>query len=545
MLDKSVVSPILVGRVDDLASLDQLLEQAARGAGRVALIAAEAGLGKSRLVTEAVRRAEQRGVQVFRGYCFETDRAFPYAPLIDLLRNHCEARSTSEIARTFQSTAPELVRIFPELKTNFPHLKPAPAIDPERDKRRLFAALEQFLSAQFSPVAIVVIEDLHWADETSLEFLLYLARHSRQTPLLLLLTYRSDEVHPPLEHFLAELDRSRLATELRLTPLAKSETDTMLRAIFELSRPVRSEFLDVLYPLTEGNPFFIEEILKSLIIAGDIFYADGNWDRKPIKELNVPRTIRDAVQRRAHGLSAVARELLSLAAVAGQRFDFSLLKDLAGRGEDELLARLKELIAAQLIVEESAERFAFRHALTREAIYSQLLAREQIALHKRIAEALECSEEQEIENIAHHFYQAQVWPKAMEYAQRAGERALALYAPRAALVHYSHALESGKRLGKLPPAGLLRARGEAYETVGDFEHALADLGAALEISRSEQDHRALWQASIKLGKLWASRDYARTGDYFQQALELARGINDPTLLAHSLNRIGNWHSNLD
>ena len=163
----------------------------------------------------------------------------------------------------------------------------------------------------------------------------------------------------------------------------------MLRAIFDQRRPIRSDFLSALYTLTEGNPFFIEEILKSLITAGDIFYTHGQWDRKPLGELNIPRTVQIAVRQRADRLHADAKRLLTLAAVMGRRFDFDLLQRLSGHDEAMLLELIKSLIAAQLVVEESAETFAFRHALTREALYSDLLARERRTLHGAIAIALE------------------------------------------------------------------------------------------------------------------------------------------------------------
>jgi len=147
----------------------------------------------------------------------------------------------------------------------------------------------------------------------------------------------------------------------------------MLRAIFALPRSARLELSDPIYELTEGNPFFVEEVLTSLIAAGDIFYENGRWDRKPLSELHIPRSVQDAVHQRTDLLSEDARRALILAAVAGRRFDFALLQQLTHHDEPHLLSLMKELIAAQLVVEESEERFAFRHALTRQAIYADLL----------------------------------------------------------------------------------------------------------------------------------------------------------------------------
>jgi predicted ATPase len=204
----------------------------------------------------------------------------------------------------------------------------------------------------------------------------------------------------------------------------------MLRAIFALPRSARLELPDSIYALTEGNPFFVEEILKSLITAGDIFYIDDHWDRKSLSEFRIPRSVQDAVRQRTDRLSESARRVLILSAVAGRRFDFALLQQLTGYDESQLLAVMKELISAQLVVEESEERFAFRHALTRQAIYADLLVRERKALHRTIADTLERLYAPVLDtylaDLAYHFYEAGAWEKALEYGQRAGEEAQAM-----------------------------------------------------------------------------------------------------------------------
>ena len=232
---------------------------------------------------------------------------------------------------------------------------PLSSSDPEQEKRRLFTALAHFFTSQATrqPV-LLIIEDIHWSDDTSLEFLHYLARHCPAYPLLVLLTYRSDEVRPSLRHFLAQLDRERIAQEIPLVA-SQREVEAMLRAIFALPRSSRRELPDPLYALTEGNPFFIEEILTSLIAAGDIFYVNGQWERKPLGELHIPRSVQDAVSS-VLILEPGCRHVLTLAAVAGRRFDFALLQQLTEHDEEAITRIDKELIAAQLVVEESEER---------------------------------------------------------------------------------------------------------------------------------------------------------------------------------------------
>lgn len=540
----------LVGRRRELATLQERLTRMAQGAGGTILISGEAGIGKSRLVAEARACAAAANWSIVQGNCYEPDRSLPYAPLLDLFRSHLTGRPADDFAQTFGPSAPELVKLLPELATLWPGVVATRALDPEPEKRRLFHVLAQVLVGLAGAQSLLlIVEDLHWADDTSIEFLLYLARRVTSHPILLLLTYRSEDVHPSLHRFLAELDRGRLGTELALESLSPHEADTMLQAIFGLNRPVRADFLDAIYALTEGNPFFIEEVLGSLLATGDIYRAGGLWGRKEIEEIRIPRSVQDAVQHRVGQLEESAREVLVLAAVAGRRFDFGLLQALTQHEEHELLGLVKELIGAQLVVEESAERFAFRHALTRQAVYARLLARERTALHRRIGEAVEQLRadvlDLHLEDLAYHFHEARDWERTLKYAQRAGERARALYAPRAAIEHFTCALEAARHLAVVPGPRLYRARGQAYETLGDFERARADYEAALELAGEAHERRAEWQGLLDLGSLWAARDHARTGEYYRRALEWARDMGDSAILAHSLNRLGNWYLNGD
>src|SRR6266487_3053219 len=458
-----IICPVLIGRRAQLTTLRLLVDQARSGTGQIVLLSGEAGIGKSRLAAEAKTYAAAQGFLLLRGQCFPTDRSCPYAPLLDLLRSHLTISSREQVATEMGSLASALSPLLPDLLPLPFDLPPLPPLDPEQEKRRLFAALAHlFLRQGAQQPALLIVEDLHWSDQTSLDFLHYLVRRCSASPLLILLTYRSDEVHPGLSHFLSQLDRERLVQELALVPLSRSEVSTMLHAIFALRRSMftvppllQGELLDAMYTLTEGNPFFIEELLKSLIETGDIFYEHGRWERKDLHELHIPRSVQDAVELRTTRLSEGTRQLLNLAAVAGRHFDFALLQALTQHDEAQLLRFIKELIAAQLVVEVSDEQFAFRHALTRQAVYAQLLGRERKALHRRIAEAFErlyaLTLEAHLADLAIHFSEAEVWEKALEYGRRAGEQAQALYAPQAAIEQLTRALQAAQH-GSLPPS---------------------------------------------------------------------------------------------
>jgi predicted ATPase/DNA-binding CsgD family transcriptional regulator len=552
MVRRPLVCPDLIGRVPELSMLRELVEQASGGQGRVALVAGQAGIGKTRLVREAQREAAMRGFLIYQGACYPTDHSCPYAPWLDLLR---PLVASAPIPAALEPLAAAWSPLFPDLPPGGAGQAPAhapQALDPAQEQRRRFETLARFLTTQAAAQPVLVtLEDLHWSDESSLECLGYLARRGATSRLLLLATYRSDEVPSGLRRLLAQFDRERLAHECALARLTQAEVEAMLRAIFALPDSARLDFADAIYALTEGNPFFIEEVLKTFLETGEIFFTQGRWRHKPLGEVHIPRSVQDTVQQRTERLSEPAREVATLAAVVGRRFDFSLLQRLTGDDEPRLLQAIKELVASQMVVEESAERFVFRHALTRQAIYADLLARERRALHQRVASAMEglystdAQLDAHLADLAYHFYEAGAWDKALDYGQRAAERAGRMYTPRAVAEQAALALDAAQQ-GSIPvPVALYRLRGQAYETLGDFEPARMDLESALQLARASGDQQREWQALMDLGFLWVERDYAQAGAMYQQALALARQIAQPVTLAHSLNRLGNWHMNLE
>jgi len=530
--DTSVVCPVFIGRAAALASFERVFEQVKSGQGQMVLVSGEAGTGKSRLVAEAKASVGQERARFLQGACFEQDRALPFAPLLDMLRTLLVTGPRESSLPLLVPLAPELIKILPDLALWLPDVTPTPALEPEQEQRRLFVTLTHFLLGLCDQRPVVlVIEDLHWSDDVSLEFLLYLSRYLKARPLLLLLTYRSEEVSPLLHHFLATLNRERAAVEFSLVNLTVDEVQAMVRTIFQLKRPVRRDFLEALYQLTEGNPFFVEEVLKSLLVAGDIYFTGSIWDRKELRELHIPRSVSDAVQQRISLLSDAARETLAVAAVGGLHVDFALLQALTGHPEHELMQCIEPLIAAQLLVETSAGQFAFRHALTQQAVYQGLLARKRKALHLTTAQMMEHlyapTLEAHIAELAYHFYQAEAWTQALEYARRVGEKALALYAPRAALEHYTHALEAATHLPEVGLIPLYRTRGQAYGYLGNFEVARSDLEQAVYLARATEDRQEEWQSLMGLIWLLSEHDDQVRSDFFQRLLDLAQSLEDP------------------
>ncbi|MBA2285189.1 MAG: AAA family ATPase [Ktedonobacteraceae bacterium] len=552
---RSVICPTLIGREDDLAVLQRFVEEAKHGDGQVAFVSGEAGVGKSRLMAETAHFSDQQGFLHLQGHCFQTDSVLPYAPFLDLLHFYMLSVTPEQIAQEWEPIASELLGLMPELRKlipSFASVSPLPALDPQQEKRRLFAAITHFLTqlATRQPL-LLIVEDLHWCDEISLECLFQLARHTVHLPLFLLLSYRNDEVSVRLRHWLAAFDREHLSHEVVLVRLSRDEVDAMLQAIFALHASMHTGLSESIYALTDGNPFFIEEVLKSLIVSGEIASRNGVWERTLLLGAHkqrplIPRSVQDTVQQRSEQLTPLAQQLLTLAAVAGRRFDFSLLQSILQLDEEQMLLLVKELLEAQFVVEESEERFSFRHALTRQAIYSRQLIRERKALHRTLGETIELlhpaafAQEALLVDLAYHFFEGEVWSKAFEYGQRAAERSVALFAPRAAIEHFTRALTAQSHLQEIPSAELHRARGQAYETLGEFERARSDYEQALAIARQTRNGVMEWQSLLDIGFLWAGRDYEQAGQWLRQALDLAQHLADRRLQAQSLNRLGNW-----
>jgi DNA-binding CsgD family transcriptional regulator len=427
-----VSSPVLIGRTDELARLRAALERANAGASSATLVAGEAGVGKTRLVAELAAIAQAEGALVLLGGCIDLgESSLPYAPVVEALRGVVRRLPADEVDAVIGHGRGELARLVPDL---------GPASD-ERDTElsigsgqgRLFETVLGVLErlASRAPVQFVV-EDLHWSDRSTRDLFGFLVRNLRDARVALVLTYRSDELHRrhPLLPFLGELERSGRVERIELARFDRGESAAQLRAI--AGQDLDAALLESIHERSGGNAFFAEELL---VAAGE----------QRTQEL--PQTLRDVLLARIADLAEPTQEFLRVASAAGQRVDPALLAATAALDEGALYDALRESVARQVLVPDPSagtERYAFRHALLKEAVYDDLLPGERNRLHSAFASALEADATRDPSRageLAYHYFAAHDLPRALEWSVAAGDAAEERYAFPEAVWHYERALD--------------------------------------------------------------------------------------------------------
>ncbi|MFN8515995.1 MAG: AAA family ATPase [Thermomicrobiales bacterium] len=523
MISKRALAPRMIGRQAELAELEAHLQVALTEAGRVVFVVGDAGIGKTRLGQTFLARVRDRtNLPVIRFLCYEENATIPYGAVADAVRSFTLAHGTEALAARAAALAPDLLRLLPDATLSA--LPPADA-DPAVRKRRLFAAIERFIAPP--PGAhgcVVVLEDLHWADQASLELICYLARAIQSRPILLLCTYRGEALrrHHPLGQIVAELIRERLYHEIPLAPLARDDLARMVEAI--LGHPPAVATIDLLHARTEGNPFYVEELLKVAsppAASNEPHHRDHALD--DIANSALPRSLRESILGRVADLDPTTANVLTYAAVIGRRFDFELLLRLTELGETALLHSIEGLVARQLVEEEpddSEDRYSFRHALTREAVYADLLTRDRRQRHRAILLALEeicgANPEHRIDQLAYHSTQSRELQKSARYARLAGERAARLSAHHEALAHFRLALELLDPSATRERAALLDALAEAAYPLGDIAMYQNYWQAALQLYEQLGDCQKVAAIHRRLGRAeWERGD---TGAAFKHTL---------------------------
>ncbi len=437
-----------IGRQPELAVLTSALDDALSGRGQMVMLAGEPGIGKTRLAQELATRAESLGAQVMWGGCYEHVGAPPYWPYVQPIRAYVQEISAEQLRSQMGPGAADIADVIPEVLTKLPDLEMPAALDPDQARFRLFDSFTTFFksAAQTQPM-MLVLEDLHWADKPSLLLLEFLASQIADSRLLVLGTYRDAELtrDHPLSQTLAQLRRIPVFHSTVLGGIDSGDVGLFLRVAS--GREASKELADAIYAHTEGNPFFMSEVVRLLVDRGELEEVSATGG--PVT-LGIPQGVREVIDQRLARLSDNCVQVLTTASAIGRHFDFTLLKTLTSEvTEDEVLQAIDEAVRSHLIEESEGlvESYQFSHVVVQQTLSGELTTSRKIRLHARIAETLERiyagDERAHAEELAYHFAEAQTvlgTEKLVIHCLAAGEKALDVYAYEEGLVHFQQGL---------------------------------------------------------------------------------------------------------
>ena len=510
---------VFVGRKAELGELRAGLERAISGRGGVFLVAGEPGIGKSELADRLGIEAATRGVDVLWGRSWEGEGAPPYWPWAQIIRAHMGEREGAALESTFGPATPYMAQLVPELRERLPDLPAPPPLDSEQARFRLFDAITTYFkrAAETRPL-VLILDDIHWADKPSLLLLRFLAREMVASRLLVVAIYRDVEVSRghPLAEVLPSLRQERTVERLLVRGLPEADVSAMLTALRgddvpeALARAISRE--------TEGNPFFVQEVVRHLVDEGMLGREGARWtSQSRLADLRLPESVRDVIGRRLARLSAACTKCLTAAAVVGKEFGLDALERIVEFEEARLLEVLEEAVTARVVEEvpQAVGRYRFAHTLIRETLYEELRTLERVRRHRRVGEVLEelyaRNPEPHLAELAHHFLEALPGgdvEKAVDYATRAGERANTQLAYEDAASQYERALQ------------------------------------ALELEEPPNEQRRC-ELLLKLGVArWEAGRFGNPTEPLQEAAALAERIGAPDLLARAALSLAGPGSNL-
>jgi tetratricopeptide (TPR) repeat protein len=469
-----------IGRVEELAALRAAIEAALRGQASLVMLVGEPGIGKTRLAEAAGEYARRRGVQVLVGHCYEGEAASPYSSFVEAIREHVSTRPDDVLKAEMGDGAGIVAKLVPEIRKRISDLTPLPPADPTDERMRLFDSVVSWLTnaSKANPI-MLVLEDLHWADQASLQLLQHLARRFKGSRLVVVGTYRDVEVDRshPLSAMLAELRRERLYERAFLRGLSEPEVKELIEAISqqEVAAGPGEEFVRAIVRETEGNPFFIEETLRHMVEIGSLFRREGRWvtDVKSIAEIGVPEGVREVIGRRLSHLSEATNRVLEAAAVLGREFEFEVLGRMNEKGDNPAWPAVEQGLGNRLVLESRGSRgpcYTFTHALVCQTLVEGLSLPRRQQLHLKAAQAIETVHERNLEPhvaaLANHYRMGGASADAertIDYSIRAGRAAYALFAYEKAGAHWRAALELMDERG----GGDRKLRAELLRLLGD------------------------------------------------------------------------------
>ena len=534
----------LVGRSAELAEARELWRRTREGRGHAVLLSGEPGAGKTRLAREITIQAALDGALVLSGGCYEYEATTPYLPFTEAFRRWIrEEKDDAKIRELLGDAATQVSKLAPEIETRLGPFPQRPQLSPHEERLLFFDGVAQvFINLAQRQSLLFYADDLHWADRGTLWLMGHLLRQLKDERVLIVAAYRETELDRahPLAKSLVDWNRERLITRISLRRFDKSETEAQLGAL--LGENVSGEFAQAVHRETEGNPFFVEEVLKALIERGSIRRENGRWQRCELEQLVIPQSVKEAIGNRLDRVSETCNEVLRMSAVLGKVFTFEEVTASSQLSEDILLDALDEAANAQLISSGKDESFSFTHDKIREVLYEEINPIRRRRLHRSVAEGLENNRDRStcaVEKLAHHYIQAGDHEKGLLYAKQAATEAERVFAFDEAIAAYSRARDCAEALGRIDEQlAQEEAIGKAYFLHGEMIGAGEHFERALSLT-TDPEARARLQCQAA-ASLVATGDQ-RGVEYVREALTVLDPLTSPVETANALSIEGRFH----
>jgi len=537
----------LIDRAKEMEVLREATDRAIHGDGGIVFLHGEAGIGKTRLARELGAYARSQGMRVLSGRCpalFRMDGVPPYVLWEEVIKDYLEACTPEQLFRVIGSYPIEVSKLVPELKQKLRTFPQSFPLSPEHSRDRLFEAVSQFITniSKETPL-LVILDDLQWTDKSSLLLLHYLARGVYKESLLLLGAYRDtyvDEKHP-LSPVLTELNRERLLQSVRMKRLSFEDSSEMTKRILEQD-DVPREFCELVYEKTRGNPFFVEEVIKSLKEEGVIHRKGNKWDIKEVSRIEFPKTVKSVIKARIGRLDDECQHVLTLASFVGKDFNFETLNGVADIGEDKLVEIMEKMLKTELIKESiirGEDVYSFTDIIVRDVVYEEVSRLKRKRLHRFVGHALEQAFAEKIDEhlgeLALHFLESGDKERALDYFLKAGEKAAEVYANSEAASYFESALRLlEEKEGKLRERGrVLGKLGDIKRFVGEYDASIKYWDKALLLWKQLHENEKVSRLHRKMANvLWEKiGDTKKAKEHHKKALEILEAKPESVELA--------------
>jgi len=537
----------LVDRVEEMKLLKEAVDRTIQGEGGLVFLYGEAGIGKTRLARELRAYAHLRGMQVLYGRCpglFRMDGVPPYVLWSEVIRDYLENSSPEQLYRVVGFYPVEVAKLVPEISQKLRAIPQSFPISPEQEQNRLFEAVSQFITniSREAPL-LVILDDLQWTDSSSLLLLHYLARGVYKTPLLLLGAYRSTDIDSkhPLTPVLTELNRERIPQSVSLKRMSLEDVTEMIKQILEQD-DVPTEFCKMVYEKTRGNPFFAEEVIKSLKEEELIYRQENKWKIKEVSRIEFPETVKSVIKARMSRLDDDCQNVLTLASLIGNDFTCEALCEVTGIEENKLLELVERLLKTGLVkhrIMRGEDVCSFADIIVRDVVYEEISPFRRKKLHNVVGCALEKVYAKKIDEhfgeLAAHFLESGDKGKALDYFLKAGDKAAKVYANAEAISYFQSALGLlEEKEGELrEKVGVLERLGDIKNIVGEYDACMKYWNDALVLWEQLHEEKEVAKLHRKMANvLWSKMNKGEDAkQHHDKALKILEGKPDSVELA--------------